>query len=85
MLASCAYAEPSRTSRCAAFLAWLWSLNRAPKDHIDKMISQTKISGIPPILGLETRMCDPDVFTILLYNVPIYHDIPYYGSLYTIY
>ena len=38
----------------------------APKDHINTRILETMVSGIPLILGLGTRMPDPDVSVVLL-------------------
>ena len=37
-----------------------------PKDHKNIKVPQTMISGIPPILGLGTRMSDP--YVTLLYH-----------------
>ena len=36
------------------------AIHRGPKDHTNIRIVQTMISGIPLMLGLGTRMSDPD-------------------------
>ena len=39
--------------------------DRAPNDHMNIRILHTMSSGIPPILGLGTRMSDPYVYVPL--------------------
>ena len=38
---------------------------RAPEDHLGNRILQNRISGIPPKMGLGTRMSDPDVYVVV--------------------
>ena len=38
--------------------------NRGPKGHINVRILHTMVSGIPLVLGLKTRMKNPDVYVV---------------------
>ena len=49
--------DSSSTTQCTSII-------RDPKDHINIRILQNRISGIPLILSLRTRMSDPCVHVV---------------------
>ena len=57
---------------------------RGPRDHINRRILQTMISGILLVLGLGTRMSDPSVYIVPYHTIPEYHIITYHIILYHI-